>query len=191
MYNFQLDAETIVTRLGQTRTTGTLQAEVPPQTMLQIMKIKETGTVQIVFQKGEITSCALTTKQGRDITRSAKELFQLLAQMGILQWQLLLTTPASQAPAPQAPENVPHYVQPEASASPAPPTFFPWTSVPYRLQEVDINQLQDWTVRKVYQLIDGQRSIEKIIRLSRVAPEITMHIVQQLYAQQIIGVLRG
>lgn len=52
MNSFQLDGETIVKVLSQRKTDGTLSAEISPQTMFEMAKIKEPGRVVIVFQIG-------------------------------------------------------------------------------------------------------------------------------------------
>lgn len=193
---FQLDGETIIGVLRRRKTNGTLSAGVSPQSMVGMLKIKEPGVVTMIFQKGEIVACRLATSAGRVCTEDLRELTRLLAQAGVLHWSLELSTtlewpvqtrqttssyPTVQPPTPaQAPA-------PRPAAPPPLPTPLSWQSIPSRLREVQVDLIQDMTLRRVYQLVDGQRSIEKVSALSRLPVDAVMLAVQQLQRWGLVG----
>lgn len=177
MNSFQLDGETIVKVLSQRKTDGTLSAEISPQTMFEMVKIKEPGRVVIVFQKGDVIACMLSTGSGRLVTKDQERLSQLLLLAGVLHWQLELASANKQL------------TEPLQAVRPALPAVRPTFAdlVPYRLREVQVDQIQDLMLRRVYQLVDGQRSIEKLSVLIRIPPDTLVLALQQLHQWGLIA----
>lgn len=196
MNNFQLDGETIIALLNQRKTNGIIEAEVSPQAMFEIVRIREPGVVEMTFQRGEIVACSLTSKSGRVVISERAALLKILPQAGVLQWQLELSTTSIQAtpaPFPALRPALPNTAPTQRVSSAEIPAVFsrsaPYQakSIPYRLGEIQLHQIQDPTVRKIYQLIDGQRSVDKISVLSRLPQPTVSLALQQLHAWGIVA----
>jgi hypothetical protein len=269
MYNLQLDSRTILQRLKESKTHGTLQADIAPGIMLEKLSIKGAGKVKITIQFGEIVACDFYTSSG--VSHQKEEVLGLLDRIGALEWQLLLSTevgpvptsgtfqttdplrisrvshqsppqptsgvsyntppprPTSRVsyntpppqptsgvsyntPPPQPISGVSYNTSPPQSTSgvsynipPPQPTSgvsyntspsqnviseklrSPIAFIPYRVRTISLVLFRDQADRKVYQLIDGQRTIGRIAVLAHIQPQDTVGIIQRLQAEGIIA----
>ncbi len=174
MYNLQLDSEAILRRLKESNAYGTLQTDIPPSVMFEWFTVRALGKIQLTFQRGEIIACSLAT-DGGVISQHKDQILGLLASLGVLRWQLILPTDRASSSLPDTP--TPH------------PSTSPFSMVPYRIRSARLDQFQNIFERKVYQLIDGQRSIERIAVLVRLTKENTMAIIQKLRTEGTIAIV--
>lgn len=174
MYNFHLDSEAILNRLEESRADGMLQADIPLQMMLEVFGVREPGKVQMFFQQGRIVTCSLTTASSVLLSKK-EQILQALSRMRKLHWQLTLplnnlATPIVEAPPARQQDSVS-------------------SAIPYRTQLIRLDQFSDVHERKVYQLIDGQRSIERIAVLACLNRENTLTLIRKLQGYGIVGII--
>lgn len=168
---YVLDLMTLMQLLSRQRQNGELQAD-----RARISGVREHCQVSIQILRGAIHSCVIRTASGKVVAEGEKAV-QLI--WGVtLEWDLLLLQSNSKS-FPSQPNFTPP-VTPPATPYPTPRQFLPITSqptepitpvIPVRVMPSDpgnITQLSR-AHRKVFSLIDGQRSIDKIASLLSVA----------------------
>lgn len=174
MEYLQLEIDLILLHLKENSASGVLQADLPERFMLSVFSLKEPGQVQITLQAGEVVSAFIATPRGV-VLQHPQRVVGTLAQVGSLYWQLML------APDPQ---EISHsQTNPRLAAQPAATNMPLMLSIPYRTQQLPLAYFTDPTARRVYQLIDGQRSIERIAVLARVPSNYALDLIWYLYKQ--------
>ncbi|GER86901.1 hypothetical protein KDW_10630 [Dictyobacter vulcani] len=194
MNSLQLDGAIIVNRLHTTGFNGLLEAEIPVAKMHNIASVKASGKIEITFNKGQIVACQLWIGLNQG-SIALDQITNILNRAGTLEWRTAMMSPRNTdqiARVYLSSQTGPLSIPPSPSSAetaPAIPAVMPLTSsaIVYRIRETELNQFQDASKRKVYQLIDGQRTIERIALLSRLSTETTMYIIQQMRAQGIVS----
>lgn len=181
MEYLQLEIELILLHLKENRASGILQADLPERFMLLAFSRKEPGKVQLTLQAGEVVSAFIATRQ--DIVLQHKQqVVRALGQAGILSWHLALADDPQEPPLTQT--------NPRLPAWNAPDNVIRSSSIPYRTQQIGLEYFYDLMARRVYQLIDGQRSLERIALLAHVTPEYAIGLVQYLREQGIVDLVK-
>jgi len=176
----QLEIELILLHLKENRASGVLQADLPERFMLFAFSRKEPGQVQLTLQAGEVVSAFIATRQ--DIVLQHKQqIVRALEQAGILSWQLILADDPQESRLTQT--------NPRLTAWGVPDNQLRSSSIPYRTQQIGLEYFYDLMARRVYQLIDGQRSIERIALLAHVTPDYAISLIQYLREQGIVDLV--
>lgn len=177
MEYLQLEIDIILQHLKENRASGVLQADLPERFMLAAFSRRAPGKVQLTLQAGTVVSGFLATPQDV-LLQNKQHIIQIVAQAGVLSWQLILTAD------PQ--ERTINQTSPRLPALLAEPTLPRLYSIPYRISQIALEAFTDPTARRVYQLIDGQRSIERIAALARVPSDYALALMRYLREQGII-----
>ncbi|GCE25519.1 hypothetical protein KDA_10030 [Dictyobacter alpinus] len=189
MTSLQLDGVIIVNRLHAIDFNGLLEAEIPAARMYTIAGVNAAGKIQITFNRGQIVACQLWVGPNQG-SIALNRIESILNLAGVLEWQTSTMSPQNTDQISRvylSSQTAPLAISPQTSS--AIPAVMPLTSsaIPYRIRETPLNQFQDASTRKVYQLIDGQRTVERIAQLCRLSTETTMYIIQKLRAQGILS----
>jgi hypothetical protein len=177
----QLEIDLILLHLKENRASGTLQADLPERFMLSVFSRRGTGKVQITLQAGEIVSGFIATPQEM-LVQHKQQVIRLVAQAGVLSWQLILEADPQERPINQTNPRLP--AQPANNHLPR--SF----SIPYRTRPMALEAFADPSARRVYQLIDGQRSVERIGVLARVPPDYALALIRYFWEQGIIELIQ-
>lgn len=177
----QLEIDLILLHLKENRASGILQADLPERFMMSVFSQRATGKVQITLQAGEIVSGFIATPQ-EVLVQHKQQVVRFVAQAGVLSWQLILATDAEGRPTGQTNPRLP--AQPVDNRLPRP------SSIPYRTRQISLESFTDPIARRVYQLIDGQRPIERIAMLARVPPDYALALIRYFWEQGVIELIQ-
>ncbi len=160
MYN--LDLATLLQLLQEFRRTGSIYAQLPPGALA----LKERCQAKIELIEGKMISCWITTRNGQ-YSASGDEALQILHRLGTLDWEF------------QAQIETPQHVSETSPILSTDPSAF----IPRRLASVEQTTLNRLSrkQRRVFVLVDGERSIAKIVSILFPASPNT---------KEVIGVLR-
>jgi hypothetical protein len=166
---YSLDYAMMSQVLQQFHYTGNVSSHVPLHPALG-----ESGYVLLAVEEGAVLSCVILNTYGQKLSSGA-EASRLLAQLGVLEWDLARSFfPPSSRP---------------TSPSPAAPSLDPGHLAPLHHLNVPQEQLRTWSMlyRSVYCLCDGTHTSEQIrTLLSRPRPVIEQ-VIHDLLA---MGALR-
>ncbi len=146
---YSLEYEMLVQVLRQLGSSGEFHADIPSQAAL-----REGGYVILRVQSGNVISCFIVNKKGQKLYHDV-EVQRLLPKLGILDWQLVSSTPPKTA-SPNPPLAAPGAKPVERNEDPIP-----------QRRMVSPAQMYAWSTleRSVYSLADGTRTIEQIAKL--------------------------
>lgn len=177
MEYLQLEIDLILLHLKENRASGILQADLPERFMMSAFSRRASGKVQITLQAGEVVSGFIATPQEM-LVQHKQQVIRAVAQAGVLSWQLILATDAEGRPTGQTNPRLP--AQPVENRLPRP------SSIPYRTREIALEAFADPSARRVYQLIDGQRSVERIAVLAWVPSDYALALIRYFWEQRVI-----
>ncbi|HEY7417045.1 MAG TPA: hypothetical protein VH593_17795 [Ktedonobacteraceae bacterium] len=181
MEYLQLEIELILLHLKENRASGSLQADLPERFMLAAFSQRAPGKAQLTLQAGEVVSGFIATPQAV-LLQHKQQILRVLAQAGVLSWQLILAATPQELPSAQT--------NPRLPALPVTDSLLRFSSIPYRTHQIGLEFFSDLMARRVYQLIDGQRSIERIALLAHVTPEYAISLIQYLREQGFVSLVR-
>jgi hypothetical protein len=175
---YTIDLATILQLLHEFRRNGILQAELPSG----VIGFKEPCQALIELAEGEVVSCYIKSANGRTILASEDGL-SVLSDLGTLNW---LFTPRQELPAPGSRDS--------SMSIPVvrPMTSVPSPVIPRRIVHVGQEDLNAWPrkYRRVFVLIDGERSAEKIAAILSLPPggvEEVLEVLRRLQSMRMIG----
>lgn len=181
MEYLQLEIDVILLHLKENRASGILQADLPERFIMAAFSRRGPAKVQLSLQAGEIVSGFISTPQ-EVLLQHKQQVVRTVAQAGILSWQLILAADVQERPSSQTNPRLP--AQPVNNHL---PRMF---SIPYRTRQIALESFADPTARRVYQLIDGQRSIERIAALARVPPDYALALIGYLCEQNVLELIK-
>jgi hypothetical protein len=179
--SLQLEIKLILPHLKENSPSGILQADLPERFMLFAFSRNEPGKVQITLQAGEVISGSISTHQGV-LLQHKQQVLRVLEQAGMLSWQLILAVDPQEFPHPQTNPQPPDQ---DSSGS-----LLLASSIPYRSRQIGLEYFADLLARRVYLLIDGRRSIERIALLAHVTPDYAIELLQYLREQGIVDLVK-
>jgi hypothetical protein len=156
--------------LHQLGSSGEFHADIPPQAAL-----RQGGYVILHVQDGNVIAGFILNKKGQKLYHDA-DVQRLLPKLGILDWQLVPSTPPK-------------------SASPNPPIAVPDVKTVHRDEDiipqrrmVSPTQMRAWSTleRSVYSLADGTRTIEQIAKLLSRPKEIIGQVIHNFEISRVI-----
>ncbi len=180
MEYLQLEIDLILLHLQENRASGILQADLPERFMLAAFSRRAPGKAQISLQAGVVVAGFIATPE-EVLVRHHQQVVRFVMQAGVLSWQLILATEAEGRPSGQT--------HPRLPAQPAVPRLPNPASIPYRTHQISLDFFADSVARRVYQLIDGQRSVERIAVLARVPLDYALALIRSLWEQGILELL--
>ncbi len=145
-------------------------------TLDYIPGFRERCRAQLLLVEGNVVSCSI---EGRDRNLlSGHEALRVLQDMGVLKW--------TYTPTPQSNPS-PHVALLEAPSSRQVPEIHP-LSFPTRIRLVEQQEFTSWPrlQRSIYNLADGSKSVEALVRVLSQPYE---RIVEALSALRIKGVI--
>ena len=156
--------------LRQLGSSGVFRADIPPQAAL-----RQGGYVILHVQNGNVVAGFILNKKGQKLYHDA-EVQHLLPKLGILDWQLVSSTP----PKPGSPN--PPIAVPSVKPVHADEDFIP------QRRMVSPAQMRTWSTleRSVYSLADGTRTIEQIAKLLSRPKETIGQIIHNFEVSHII-----
>ena len=161
MQTFPLDLQTIIQTLQELQVSGILST-----TTEKLPNISGRWSIRLSVVAGKMTACDIRNAYMR---LPGEHIFPLLYQMGVLEWQWTTTSQFE--------------IQHSSTQQPV-QEHVPLSSIPRRLlSELTPQTLQSWSRMKlwVFQLVDGERSVEDIVvLLSRNEPQRVLTIISEL-----------
>lgn len=156
--------------LHQLGSSGEFHADIPPQAAL-----RQGGYVILHVQNGKVVSAFILNKKGQKLYHDA-EVQRLLPKLGILDWQLVSSTPPKPA-SPNPPIAVPGVKPVHADED-----FIP------QRRMVSPAQMRTWSTleRSVYSLADGTRAVGQIAKLLSRSNETIEQILHNFEVSRVI-----
>jgi hypothetical protein len=167
---YSLEYKMMLQALRQLGSSGEFHADIPPQAAL-----REGGYIILHVQNGNVVSCFILNKKGQKLYHNA-EAQRLLPKLGILDWQLVSSTP----PKPASPN--PPIAVPDVKPVHGDEDFIP------QRRMVSPAQMRTWSTleRSVYSLADGTRTIEQIAKLLSRPKEIIGQVIHNFEISRVI-----
>jgi len=160
----------------QYRKNGLLQAE-----LHHVPGVRGRCKGYLHLVEGKVVSCYLDDRQGQRHQVNLSMFIQLDKERGPFEWVL------TSLPAP--PVSFSRHFPPPSSTSPALSS-----PVPRKLATLDLDKLENWTHRQkltlsiVFDVIDGQRSIEDIKNDVPLPPDIVEEALRLLMAMKVVAI---
>lgn len=175
---YTIDLATILQLLHEFHRNGILQAELPSG----VPGYKKYCQVLIDLAEGKIISCHIKNGSGQTIL-AREDALSVVYDLGKLEWTF---TPRQESPLLSLRDSsmdipVVRPMTPMPAQSP----------IPQRIVQVGQEDLNSWPrkYRRVFVLIDGERSVEKIAAILSLPPGGVEEVVEVLHKLQSIGVI--
>ncbi|MFL5663597.1 MAG: hypothetical protein ACJ8BW_19995 [Ktedonobacteraceae bacterium] len=175
---YTIDLATILQLLQEFRRNGILQAELPSG----VPGIREPCQALIELAEGKVVFCHIKNANGRTVLAS-EDALNVLNGLGTLNW---LFTERQEPPASGLRDS-------SMSVPVVRPMAYAPSLIPRRILHVGQEDLNAWPrkYRRVFVLIDGERSAEKIAAILSLPPggvEEVLEVLRKLKAMGIIAV---
>lgn len=174
---YRIDLKALLQLMEEFQYGGVLVAELPRGAF----GIKEPCQAAVELTHGKVSGCSIHSQTKR--YASGQYALQMLIDIGILHWQLQAQQPAIPPPAEMSP------LRPVFTSPPPPQQMVSHT--PKRVLYARQDYLDQLTrkQRRVYVLIDGARSAEKIAQLVSSSPNALDEVLQTLQELAALGLI--